>query len=303
MTIKALCLVVVVCISTSAALAAPTKDRHANKKTTARVKPAAGKTQGIIPFRYVAGGALSILPGFGLGHMVQGRWFNDYGWVFTTGQAIAIVNGMKNSGGHCVDLSQDGHYRDHSPCGERNKKSEYWFYAFLLFKLGEITHAWWPSQLAPLQQRRTNHAAAVIPRHRYLWGGALGTTVGFGLGHAVQGRWWTRGRGWAYTLTQLPIIAAIYSMAAQDSCEGRARAKERERRHKEESWGCPNPIGEDTAGLLIATFVISKIVEIFNVWDIDYNQHRVADTDKHNSLLLLPYADNRGLGLQLAFSY
>ena len=307
MTIKSLCLVVVVCISTSAALAAPTKDRHADKKkTTAKGRPAAGKTQGITPFRYVAGGALSILPGFGLGHMVQGRWFNDYGWVFTAGQVASILSVFSNvTRRFCLNLhlSDD----DYDSCERENERKDrrqnYWAIAFALFKLGEIAHAWWPSKLAPLQQRQANPDAAVIPRHRYLWGGALGTTVGFGLGHAVQGRWWTRGRGWAYTITQLPIIAAIYSLAAKNSCEDRARAKERERRHKEESWGCPNPIGEDTAGLMIATFVISKIIEIFNVWDIDYNQHRVADTDKHNSLLLLPYVDNRGLGLQLAFSH
>ena len=183
------------------------------------------------------------------------------------------------------------------------RAASYWMAAFALFKLGEIVHAWWPSKLAPLQRGQTINDATVIPRHRYLWGGALGTTVGFGLGHAVQGRWWSQGRGWVYTLTQLPIIPAIYSIAAQNSCEKRADKKEREHRHKGESWGCPNPIGEETAAFLMVTFVISRIIEVFNVWDINYNQHRVADTGKRNSLLLLPYADNHGLGLQLAFSH
>ena len=345
MTVKFLHLVVVICISTSSLLAAPTKessstkatatsktepaaetkpapakDIHTNKKTEAEIEeddeeeePATANTEGISPFRYVAGGALSILPGFGLGHMVQGRWFDDYGWAFTVGQIVTFAGIVKYVPPYCGFrtrgiMSDGSHYGNHSnSCeAEANRKRKiqpYWMAAFLLFKLGEMVHAWWPRKLAPLQRGETNPDAAVIPRHRYLWGGALGTTVGFGLGHAVQGRWWSRGRGWAYTLTQLPIVPAIYSLMAQESCEKRAHAKERERKHEGESWGCPNSIGEETTGFLIAMFVVSKAIELFNVWDIDYSQHRVADTDKRNSLLLLPYADNRGLGLQLAFSH
>ena len=37
-------------------------------------------------WRYVTGGVLSIYPGFGIGHAVQGVWL-DRGWMFTLAQA------------------------------------------------------------------------------------------------------------------------------------------------------------------------------------------------------------------------
>ena len=37
---------------------------------------------------YYAGGALSILPGFGIGHAVQGRW-REKGWIFTAGEVVS----------------------------------------------------------------------------------------------------------------------------------------------------------------------------------------------------------------------
>ena len=298
------------------------KDTHADKKTEAEAETeedeedydeeeeaAMDETEGLSPFRYVAGGALSIFPGFGLGHAVQGRLLNDYGWAFTLGQVVTFIGINLYDDPYCSSswsYSEHSNYNNNACEREaalKRKIQPYWVAAFLLFKFGEIVHAWWPSKHAPLQQRRTNPDAAVIPRHRYLWGGALGTTVGFGLGHAVQGRWWSQGRGWVHTLTQLPIVPAIYSLAVQNSCEDRARTKERERRHEGESWGCPNPIGNETAVLLIGMYVVSRVIEVFSVWDINYNQHRVAGTGKRDSLLLLPYADNRGFGLQLAFSH
>ena len=45
----------------------------------------------ISPLRYVAGGILGTTLGFGSGHSVQGRWWEDYGWVFT---AASIITGL-----------------------------------------------------------------------------------------------------------------------------------------------------------------------------------------------------------------
>ena len=309
MFVKFLYLVVIMCISTSALLAAPAEETHTNKKKEAKSKPTADKTEGISPFRYVAGGILSILPGFGLGHAIQGRWFNDYGWVFTVGQTIALVGAdmnnpdMNNPTSCTVSTTHSVESCETEESKRKRKIQPYWITAFALLKLGEVIHAWWPSKLTSLQRGQTINDATVIPRHHYLWGGALGTTVGFGLGHAVQGRWWQQGRGWIYTLTQLPIFSAIYSQIVVTNCEERAREKERERKHEGESWGCPLPISEDIEVLLVATFIISKIFEVFSVWDIDYNMHRVADNHKRRSLLVLPYVDMSGLGLQLAFSH
>lgn len=304
MLVKFLCIFVTVCIATSALLAAPAKETRVHKNNAAKTKLARTDAESISPFRYVAGGALSVFPGFGLGHMVQGRWLHDYGWVFTAGQTLALVGAAQYDGNTCTITTSKSTTSCESEDSKRKRKIQpYWIAAFALLKLGEVVHAWWPSKLAPLQQGQTINNATVIPRHRYLWGGALGTTVGFGLGHAVQGRWWQQGHGWAYTLTQLSVVPAIYAIMEQNKCEERARAKERKRRHEGESWGCSNHTNEEIAGLLIATYVVSRIFEIFSVWDIDYNLHRVADKDQHKSLLVLPYASPKGFGLQLAFAH
>lgn len=308
MLVKFLCIFVTICIATSALLAAPAKETRVHKNNAEKTNLAKADAESISPFSYVAGGALSVFPGFGLGHMVQGRWLRDYGWVFTAGQTLALVGAAQYDTPSCDDaiFYRTDHEQDRACDRERERREKfqpYWIAAFALLKLGEVVHAWWPSKLAPLQQGQTINNATVIPRHRYLWGGALGTTVGFGLGHAMQGRWWRQGDGWAYTLTQLSIVPAIYAITEQNKCEERARAKEQERRHEEESWGCSNHTNEGVAGLLIATYIVSRIFEIFSVWDIDYNLHRVADKDQHKSLLVLPYASPKGFGLQLAFAH
>lgn len=47
--------------------------------------------QGTLPTgQYVVGGLLSIYPGFGIGHAVQGR-YSDMGWKFTVGEVTSIV--------------------------------------------------------------------------------------------------------------------------------------------------------------------------------------------------------------------
>ena len=43
--------------------------------------------------RYIAGGVISILPGFGIGHAIQGRWL-EKGWVFTLVPTLSVVVGF-----------------------------------------------------------------------------------------------------------------------------------------------------------------------------------------------------------------
>ena len=40
--------------------------------------------------RYAIAGVFGIYPGFGLGHVVQGRWLSR-GWIFTLGEGLGIV--------------------------------------------------------------------------------------------------------------------------------------------------------------------------------------------------------------------
>ena len=39
---------------------------------------------------YYLGGVLGVLPGFGIGHAVQGRW-KDKGWIFTAGELTTAI--------------------------------------------------------------------------------------------------------------------------------------------------------------------------------------------------------------------
>ncbi len=63
-----------------------------------------------------------------------------------------------------------------------------------------------------------------ISEGRYVGGGLLGTVVGYGIGHAVQGRW--SDKGWIFTVGELASVSVIVITAT--SCiaadlEGRAR--------------------------------------------------------------------------------
>ena len=40
--------------------------------------------------KYVTGGVLGTVFGFGIGHGVQGRWSNDKGWIFTSAELVTL---------------------------------------------------------------------------------------------------------------------------------------------------------------------------------------------------------------------
>jgi hypothetical protein len=64
--------------------------------------------------RYVAGGITAVAAGFGIGHIVQGRWL-EKGWIFTFGEGAAIaamMAGVAQSIDSCY-----GAYNDYNqPC-------------------------------------------------------------------------------------------------------------------------------------------------------------------------------------------
>ena len=285
-----------------------TTTQQTTKKQKAKPKKKKRQTKtdapSVSPFRFVVGGALSVFPGFGVGHAVQGRWFKDYGWLFTAGELTTLIAANQYDD-DCYEYRRMDGSSSYDSCREREKKNSniqgYWIAAFAAFKLAEIISAWWPSRLATLQGSQERDADMfAISRDRYIAGGFLGTFVGFGVGHAVQGRWWSEGKGWIYTLTQLPIFPAIIAhTAALDKCEQRADEKEKEGGR----WNCDSPSSETFVVVSGIMFAISRIIEIFDVWDIDTDFQQVVEHKKQKSLLILPYTDTRSYGLQLAFSY
>ena len=110
-----------------------------------------------------------------------------------------------------------------------------------------------------------------ITARDYVLGGLVGTTVGFGIGHAVQGRWWADGK--VYTFTQLA------------------------------GAGLTVGGGFSELGFLgIALFSISKITEIISVWGPSTEHYRVVAVKPKLPFSILPLLSNDQVGLQLVVS-
>ena len=278
------------CMLINTVWAKPTnkKSHRATKQRQLSLKSNAG----IDHYRYVAGGMLSLIPGFGIGHAVQGRWSDGYGWLFTVGEGLTLLGAglsIMMTGIFCVD-------DDDSQGGCSDPKTDKWLTAFLVLKLGEAVSAWYPPKLMDIRDRRTRRNLKIIPHSRYITGGTLGTVVGFGVGHAVQGRWWHES-GWAYTLTQLPAVPAIIAKRKIEKCKAQVV-------FEKHAWKCNSYyMNDNTAILLITMYVISRIIEVISIWDINHSLYRVVDADKRSALRVLPYADAHSFGLQLAFSH
>lgn len=86
--------------------------------------------------RYVTGGILSIYPGFGIGHAVQGRWA-EKGWIFTTGESISATIAVIGLG-ECGISSGISSGRD---CSGKDKILV-GTVGFIGFKIWEIVDAW-----------------------------------------------------------------------------------------------------------------------------------------------------------------
>ena len=41
--------------------------------------------------KYIGGGVVSIIPGFGIGHAIQGR-YSEKGWIFTTSELVLVAS-------------------------------------------------------------------------------------------------------------------------------------------------------------------------------------------------------------------
>lgn len=129
---------------------------------------------------------------------------------------------------------------------------------------------------------------------RYMAGGALGTVFGFGIGHAVQGRYGTD-YGWLYTAAELSSLAVIgLGFAEADKCEGRGDRRDR----------CLRTSGLTAlAGYLLFTGV--RITEIITVWLPSADRYIITEAEvetKPQELSVLPVFNTKSLGLALVTS-
>ena len=57
------------------------------------------------------------------------------------------------------------------------------------------------------QESSYERAFKTIPQDQYFAGGAASFVLGFGIGHAIQGRW--KERGWIFTATEIALVLAV----------------------------------------------------------------------------------------------
>ena len=224
--------------------------------------------------RYVAGGVVGTTLGLGIGHALQGRYWRDYGWAFTAGEIITFLGAATAGGGPFYDPSCD------DACHARNeRKTRNWAISFFLVKAAETVAVWWPRNVNFKTIDAKNHAvdSSLIPisQTKYLQGGLLGTIVGFGTGHAIQGRW--RREGWKHTAWQ--------AGAAALTAYGWLRISS--------AYRLMSLVG-------VPLWAALKIVEIASVWGPSPDHYRIVTT-KHQSpsLAIAPLLNTKQVGVQL----
>ena len=218
---------------------AKARDRIQSKKTT--------KPWSIGVTRYVAGGIIGSTLGFGLGHSIQGRWWDGHGWSFTMGGLFAF----------CLWT-----------VAEREDVSTFPLALWLGTKLGETISVWFPPYRSALAPKK-------ITTSKYISGGVLGTVVGFGSGHLMQGR--GIASALPYTLTQVVALSMAFVV-----CHGCKATKQ--------------------AGLIL--YAISKTVETISLWGPGIKDYKIVSaTDKPSPrFTLMPLFHTKQPKLALRFT-
>jgi hypothetical protein len=94
----------------------------------------------ITPNQQIAGGILSIVPGFGLGQAVENR-YEEKGWIFTVGEATSVGIALA-AGPHCI-------FDTNTPHGSCGVTTAFGIVAGLI-KLWEVGDAW----IAPISNNQ-----------------------------------------------------------------------------------------------------------------------------------------------------
>ena len=258
--------------------------------------------------RYVAGGVVGTTLGLGIGHAMQGRYWRDYGWAFTAGEIITFLGAATAGGGHhhppqCADPHSTQCKEDSDSKEEENLSN--WAISFFLVKAAETVAVWWPRNVNFKTIDAKNHAvdSSLIPitQQKFLLGGLLGTVVGFGTGHAIQGRW--RREGWKHTAWQAGAAAltAYGWFCSNYSASGHQIEPEPGSEPPKDKPAYP---ACDAYRLMLLVGVplwaALKIVEIASVWGPSPDHYRIVTT-KHQSpsLAIAPLLNTKQVGVQL----
>ena len=272
--------------------------------------------------RYVTGGVVGTTLGFGIGHSIQDRYWSDYGWAFTASGVLTSLNVMLSISlfpkhtPHCAPVDDDTEslaeceadrekaMREQSAedSREMNRALMWW----LGFKVVEAVVVWWPRNVnfegVYAKQHEVDSRFIPISKTKYLQGGLLGTLVGFGTGHAVQGRW--QRDGWQHTAWQAGAAAlATYGWFCKNhSSAGPDDAPDPDSNTEPKPKASyPACDGYPIMMLVgIPLFVALKIVEIASVWEPSPDLYRiVSDNNQQPMFTVAPLLNINQAGVQL----
>jgi hypothetical protein len=147
------------------------------------------------------------------------------------------------------------------------------------------------------EEERTTLKNGDLGTTRYVIGGIVGTYPGLGIGHAIQGRWMSK--GWIFTAGEL--VSATVAMSGLTKCLVEAFGQQ----------SC----NSSTATVGILGLVIFRVWEIVDVWKGGYDQmdnykflkQKVDNTQNSNSpkasLFILPILSPKSAGLGLSYTF
>lgn len=120
-----------------------------------------------------------------------------------------------------------------------------------------------------------------VPTGKYITGGVLGSTIGFGIGHAVQGRYGDK--GWIFTAGEAAGLTAM--VAGLASCKDETQSDG----SKEKKCSQDGLIGLGAAALIG-----------FHIWEIVDAWTGARPVD-NMSMILVPDAETPRLGVAFSF--
>lgn len=117
---------------------------------------------------------------------------------------------------------------------------------------------------------------------KYITGGVIASTVGFGIGHGIQGRY--ADKGWIFTATEAAGLGMM--IAGANSCDDKVQAD------GSKKWKC------DNEGLLFVGF---GVFVGFHVWEIVDAWTGATPVDSNVKAFFIPNPKAPGLGLAYSF--
>lgn len=132
-----------------------------------------------------------------------------------------------------------------------------------------------------------------MERKDYVAGGVLGTVLGLGIGHAVQGRW-SSDIGWFFTIAQLlTAYKYVSSVSEYSSCLAT------------DSYSYYSYGGCDgsESGLWALMLLGTRVGEIISVWTPSSEKYKIVKNKSKSSFFAMPILKKGHIGLALGMSF